>query len=180
MLLKHSVPKWYDFNDDAFTRLWRLFDTGVAYPLIERDSEGRRIILIQTRKMDPKEFTSADAIHLLTHIARVILEEEETQISGIITIIDQSEITFGHLRLLSVSDAIDFVAVMKHGTIGRQKGMFLVSLPSFASFMLEIAKKATNEKLRQRIHVIDSMETIKGIIDPKLFPLELGGSIPET
>lgn len=180
MLLKHSVPRWYDFNDDAISRLWSLFETRCAYPLMERDEEGRRIIFVQARRVDPKLFTSADCIYLLTWIARIILEEEETQIAGIVTIIDQSDITFGHLRLFSVKDAVDFVSVMKHGTVGRQKGMFLVSLPSFASFMLEVAKKATNEKLRQRIHVVDDMEKMKSLINPTLLPLEHGGSIPET
>jgi hypothetical protein len=180
MLLKHNVPRWYDFTDDAISRLWLLYATKAAYPLVERDEQGRRIILIQARLMDPKFFTSADAIRLLTWIARVILEEEETQISGIVTIVDFSEITFSHMRILSVSDAVDFVSVMKSGTVGRQKGMFLVSLPSFASFILEVAKKAANEKLRQRIHVIEDMESMKSIIDPSLFPLELGGTIPEV
>jgi len=180
ILLKHSNPRWYDFDDSAISRLWTLFETGVAYPLMERDQEGRRIIFVQARKMDPKLFSASDAIQLLTWIAKVILEEEETQISGIVTIIDQSEITFGHLRLLSVSDAIDFVSVIKAGSVGRQKGMYLVSLPSFASFMLEIAKKATNEKLKIRIHVVEDMAAMKSMIDPSLFPLELGGTVPEA
>lgn len=180
MLLKHSVPRWYDFNDEVIARLWMLYETGVAYPLAERDKEGRRIILIQTRKMDPKEFTASEAIHLLTWIARVILEEEETQIAGIVTIIDQSDITFGHARLLSINDLIDFTTVIKHSTLGRQKGMYLVNLPSYASFMFEIVKKAANEKLRERIHLVDDMEKMKTIVDPSLFPLELGGTIPEA
>ena len=180
ILLKHSNPRWYDFNDAAISRLWLLYETGVAYPLMERDEEGRRIIFVQTRKLDPKLFTASDAIQLLTWIAKVILEEEETQISGIVTIIDQSEINFGHLRLLSVTDAIDFVSVVKNGSVGRQKGMYLVSLPSFASFMLQVAKKATNEKLKKRIHVVEDMETMKTLINPSLFPLELGGVVPEA
>lgn len=180
MLLKHSVPKWYDFTDDVISRLWSLYATGIAYPLMQRDEEGRRIIFVQTRKMDPKLYTLTDAIHLMTWIAKVILEEEETQIAGIVTIIDQSEISFGHLRMVSVSDAIDFVSVVKTGSVGRQKGMYLVSLPSFASFMLEIGKKATNEKLRKRIHVVDDMEAMRSIIDPSILPFELGGVTTEA
>lgn len=180
MLLKHSVPRWYDFNSDAISRLWCLYETRCAYPLLERDKDGRRIIFIQARRMDPKLFTSADAIRLLTWIARIILEEEETQISGIVTVIDLSEISFSHLTLFSVNDAIDFVSVMKHGSVGRQKGMYLVALPSFASFMLEVAKKATNEKLRQRIHVVENMNNMSSYVDTSLLPLELGGNIPET
>lgn len=180
MLLKHTVPKWCDFNDGALTRIWSLYATGVAYPLAERDAEGRRVIFVQTRKMDPKMFTIADAIQLMTWIAKVVLEEEETQIAGIVTIVDQSEITFGHVRLLSVSDIINFVSVIKNGCVGRQKGMYLVALPSFANFFLEVAKKATNEKLRKRIHLVENIEALKTIIGSSVLPLELGGTIPEA
>lgn len=180
ILLKHSNPKWYNFDEAAISRLWLLYESGVAYPLLERDDEGRRIIFVQTRKMDPKLFTATDAIQLLTWIAKVILEEEETQIAGIVTIIDQSDISFGHLRMLSVSDLFDFVSVINNGSVGRQKGMFMVSLPTFASFVLEVGKKATSEKLKKRIHVVENMEKLKTLIDPTLFPLELGGKVPES
>lgn len=180
MLLKHSVPKWCDFNDETISRLWSMYENGVAYPLMERDDEGRRILFIQARKLDPKIFSLADAVHLMTWIAKVILEEEETQISGIVTIVDLSDISFGHLRLLSVSDVIDFVSVIKNGCVGRQKGMYLVSLPSFASFFLEVAKKATNEKLRKRIHLVDDMDAMKNIIGASRLPLELGGDVSEA
>lgn len=180
MLLKHTVPKWCDFTDAVLTRLWSLYETGLAYPLAKRDSEGRRIIFVQTRKMDPKMHTMADAIHLMTWIAKIILEEEETQIAGIVTIVDQSDITFSHLRLLSVTDVINFVSVVKNGCVGRQKGMYLVALPSFANFLLEVAKKATNEKLRKRIHLVENIEALKSVIDPSILPLELGGTMSEA
>jgi CRAL/TRIO domain len=180
MLLKHSVPRWCDFNDETLSRLWVLYETGVVYPLQERDSEGRKIIFVQPRRCDPKLFTFADGVLLITWIAKAILEEEETQIAGLITIIDHSELTFAHVRMASVSDAIDFVSVVKNGVVGRLKGMYHVALPSFASFMLEVGKKTATEKLRKRIHVVDDMESLKAIIDPALLPLEHGGTIPEA
>lgn len=180
MLLKHSVPRWCDFNDESISRLWMLYETGVAYPLTERDSEGRRIIFIQPRRVDPKVFSFADGVLLVTWIAKAILEEEETQIAGLVTIIDHSELTFAHVRMASVGDAIDFVSVVKNGVVGRLKGMYHVALPSFASFLLEVAKKAATEKLRKRIHVVDNMDTLRTIIDPTLLPLEHGGTVPEA
>lgn len=55
-----------------------------------------------------------------------------------------------------------------------------VALPSFANFFLEVAKKATSEKLRKRIHLVADMEALKTVIDPTILPLELGGTIPEA
>lgn len=160
--------------------MWKLYETGVAYPLLERDSEGRRVIFVQTRKIDPKLFTLADAIHLVVWIAKAILEEEETQISGIVTVVDQTDLTFGHVRLFSVTDVVNFVSMIKNGAVGRQKGMYMVALPSFASFMVEVAKKTMTEKLRKRIHLIDNMNHLTELFTPNIFPLENGGTVPEA
>lgn len=47
--------------------------------------------------------------------------------------------------------------------------------------MLEVAKKATNEKLRKRIHLVDDMEALKNIIGASsMLPLELGGAVSEA
>ena len=180
MLLKFTIPKWGDYTDIALEKMWQLYKSGVAYPLMERDSEGRRVIFVQPRKLDPKFFTLADAIHLGVWIAKTILEEEETQISGIITVVDQSEVTFGHIRLFSVSDIVDFVTMLKISAVGRQKGIFLVSLPSFASFMLEIARKALSDKLKKRIHLVDQMEDMKLLLPTAILPLEFGGTVSEA
>lgn len=61
-LAQKKYSKWFDIDDSAFDSMMELYKTGYIYPLRDRDEEGRKIIFIQLKKLDPEQFTSADAI----------------------------------------------------------------------------------------------------------------------
>lgn len=63
VMAKRKYSKWFGSGfDEDYTKMMELYHTGYVYPLIERDEEGRKIVFIQLRKLDPDRFTSADAI----------------------------------------------------------------------------------------------------------------------
>lgn len=176
-----TFSKWFKTNKADDVRMWKLFDCGVVVPLIERDSNGRQVILIQPHRIDTKTVKLADVVRLLAHIACVLLEEEETQIAGMEFIVDQTGITLKHVDMFSIADVRDFVSFALHAAVGRQKGMYMVNLPYFAKLFLDIAKMALSEKLRKRLHLIKDMEQLKLVIEEQLLPKELnGGSVTES
>ena len=140
----------------------------------------RRVIMIQAQKLDPKIFTFADILRLVTLIAQTLLEEEETQISGVVVILDCTNVTLAHLRLFPLSDVVNFVDVIRTSSIGRHKMMYMISMPNFATMLVEVAKKVLSEKLRKRIKLIKSMNDLQEEFDMSLLPLEFGGSIAES
>lgn len=161
--------------------LWELFDTGYAYPLLERDDEGKKIIFIQARKFNTQRFTSVDAIKLIGLIVAILMEEEETQISGISTISDFTGVDFSYFKVFSIRDIKDFAECAKNATVGREKENYFVSLPTFASFLFEIGKKALSEKLRQRLINTRDIAHLMTHVDANLLPLEAyGGQKTET
>lgn len=52
--------KWFDMTEEDNKRMIELYHTGYAFPLAERDADGKKIIFIQLRHIDPDYFTSAD------------------------------------------------------------------------------------------------------------------------
>lgn len=74
-----KYSKWFDMSEEDNKRMIELYRTGYAYPLAERDEEGRRVIFIQLRNIDPDYFTSSDAIRLTSVISTALMEEEETR-----------------------------------------------------------------------------------------------------
>lgn len=62
ILAQKKYSKWFDFKDEDFDKMMELYRTGYIYPLAKRDEEGRKLIFIQLRKLNPDYFTSADAI----------------------------------------------------------------------------------------------------------------------
>lgn len=180
MLLKHNFPKWYNMNNEDIDRMWNLYDQGFAFPLQGRTENGCRVLMVQFKKMDTKLHSAADAVRLLSWIGQVLLEEEETQIAGIVTIVDLTDTTFAHLRLFSISDVLDMVSVIRTSVVGRQKGIHFISLPTFAVGIVELAKRGLSEKLRNKISFFDNMECLRKSHDfSLLLPCEYGGDVPE-
>lgn len=80
--------------------------------------------------------------------------------------------------LFSVTDIVDFANCLKTA-VGRYKQLYLVNLPSFAVFLLDVARTTLSEKLKERIVLPKSMEDLKNYIDASLLPKEFGGSKSE-
>lgn len=166
-------PQFFEFHPDSLDRALKLFDTGYCYPLSGRDEEGRRIILVQTRKLDPDQFDSYDATRLLCYVVTVLLEEEETQIAGVIFVFDHADVSLRHA--MSPSDLRDFMDFSKKCSGCRQKGTYIMNLPSFANVLMELFRSVLSEKLKNRLLLLKSNDELKNHIDPKLLPKEFGG-----
>lgn len=200
ILAQKKYSKWFDWKDEDFDKMMELYRTGYIYPLAERDAEGRKLIFIQLRKLNPDYFTSADAIRwdlrkslqrtlfecllcfpwrLSAVISAALLEEEETQVGGVASIIDHGGITMKHTALFSVTDIVDFADCMKNA-VGRYKQLYLVNLPTFAVFLLDVARSTLNDKLKARIILPKNMDDVKNYIDESLLPSEFGGDLPEA
>lgn len=72
---------------------------------------------------------------------------------------------------------MDFV---KNCSTSRQKGNYVMNLPSYANFMIEIFKQLMSEKLNKRLFIIKNSDELKKHIDPSLLPIEFGGTKTEA
>lgn len=157
-------------------RVWELFNCGYAFPLLDRDNEHKKIIFIQVRKFDTTKFNSCDAIRLLALIVGTLMEEEETQIAGLSSISDYTDVTYQYFNLFSINDIKNFAHMTRVASVGREKENYFVNLPPFASFLFEIGKKALNEKLRNRLILTRTMDELKrNHVNEKILPRECGG-----
>lgn len=168
--------KRYPFLDPKvfnFEAIMKLFDTGCCYPLSERDEEGRRIILWQTRKFNTEIYSNHDAIRLITYVSNVLGEEEETQIAGTVFILDHRDITLKHIY--TPVDALHLTELIKTCSTARQKGYYVVNMPKFALFFVDMFKSLLSEKLKKRLLVLKNQDELKGLINQDLLPKEYGG-----
>lgn len=176
--VKKRYPQFFDINDNDFKKMMKLFETGFCYPLSERDDDGKRIVLMQTRRLNPDHNSIHDAAKLFFFISAVLLEEEETQIAGFTYIFDHGNITLRHV--MSPVDVRDFIDFVKKCATSRQKELYVMNLPSFANVMIELFKAAMTEKLRKRLFILKSPIELKKFVQPSLLPRELGGTRTEA
>lgn len=175
-LAKKRYPQFFDFGDAEIAKAWKLFDTGCVIPLSERDAQGRRVIILRTKVINTDEFQTSDAMRVFTYVVTTLLEEEETQIAGIVCVFDHQDITLKHLMTpVDVRDYMDFV---KNCASVRQKANYVVNLPTFANVMIELFKSALSEKLKNRVFILKNNEELINHIDKAIMPKEYGGVKP--
>jgi alpha-tocopherol transfer protein len=162
-LAKKRNLEFFDLNAKNFEKMMKLFEAGYCYPLSERDSEGRKIVMHKTRNWNTKLFSTMDVTRLMIYVVCVLLEEEETQICGISFVFDHEDITMSHI--VPPLYLKDLIMLFINGGIARQKDTFVVNLPSFAAFFVEFLIGLMEEKLRKR-------DCLKDHIDPAMLPKE--------
>jgi hypothetical protein len=175
-LARKRYAQFFPESSPNFDRAMKIFRSGYCYPLSGRDAEGCRVVLVQTKRLDLDHYTVFDGIRLSIFVMAALIEEEETQIAGVKVIYDHQDITSKHLLL--PKDLMDFIDMVKTITAGRQKGSYIINLPSVAHFLLDLARNALTEKLKSRLflyHSWDEMREQCKDFDPKMLPKELGG-----
>jgi CRAL/TRIO domain len=181
-LARKQFPKFFpiESSDSSLERSMEVFRSGYCYPLSERDEEGCRVVLIQIKRLNTELYSIFDGIRLSILVMAVIMEEEETQISGVKLLFDDHDMTTKHL--LMPKDMMDFVEMTQTVNAGRQKGSYVVNLPSIAHFLLDLVKGLLSEKLKSRLFIYHNWDELRasGDFNVKILPKELGGEKTEA
>lgn len=173
--LKYSET--FQFDDENAKRVMELIKTGVFYQLTERDDLGRNVVLIQLAKFDPDVFSHHDIMRMVNFLAAVLLEDELNQVSGFVCIADIFGITWKHvITPIEVRDSMGFVSACLPV---KQKRAFVMNLPSFASFIMDLLKMALSQKITSRLFVVKNTKELATHFDLSLLPEHLGGTRSE-
>lgn len=164
---------WFDLSDERVLRMKELLSSGYAYPLVERDAEGRRIIIFNQARLNPDEFKSDDSFHLFFTMFFTLLMEEETQISGVSFILNFDGVAMRHLY--SVTELVNIVKFLKNSCPGRTKAFYLINLPTFHAYLINAVKAVLTKKLKSRLMMVKTVDDISQFVDKSLLPKELGG-----
>lgn len=173
-----AAKRYPQFFEEDLENIMKMFHTGFCYPLSERDEEGRRIVFVQTKKFNPEDYSAIDSMRLFSYIMTVLLEEEETQIAGVVIVFDNDSATLKHF--LAPLDTRDYMHFVKNCSTLRQKGNYIVNSPLIANFVLEIVRSVLSEKLKKRFFVLKSSIELRNYIKLSLLPKEFGGTKSEA
>lgn len=172
--------EWFRYNDEDVQKMMNLYNNAYSYPLIDRDINGRVNVLYRIKNINPERFNCADAFRLQSVVTAVLLENEETQITGINFIVDFGDVNMKILSLYKLTELKDYLDVVKNASVGRYKTFYVINIPTYAIFLIDLAKKILSAKLSGRINILKDFDALKKHFDVKLLPKELGGDIPEA
>lgn len=119
---KHNV-NWCDWTGENLKRALDLYDSGFMTIMKERDDEGRRIILCNNT-LDANRFDADDIFRLSALLFTFLYLDVETQISGLIFIVDCRNVPMSYFAMLPLKSLYELAVQLKH-TPNRIKGRYI-------------------------------------------------------
>lgn len=153
---------------------YKMLGEGLVLPLPDRDSLGRRIVLVDLGKRDATIYSFADLIRTLSIVMTMMLQDDGiTSLTGVVVIFDGTDLGLQHIP--SMKD-IQFLVKSSNIAVARIKKMVIFNFPTFMTATVKIVKSIQSKKMRERVDLIDKVEGICQIVQPiSIFPKHFGG-----
>jgi hypothetical protein len=176
LIIRQLYPIWYQNLDIEDPRLEELLDSGHLFPVKDRDSQGRRVLISCASRMDPEKFTANDSVRLNSLLFAYLLDEEESQIAGYVYIIDATQVSAKYLSLFSIVEFKKWVKCIQSAVPVRIKEYHIFNLSPMANKLAQIVLEVMQPKLRNRVKFYKSIDELSNVIDPNILPSEYGGN----
>lgn len=170
-----SYGKWFknlSLDDES---LLELVNKGYIIPLKERDRNGCRVILAQPKVFDTKKFTEDHIYRSFFLSVMTLLEEPETQVSGITVIVDFKDVKLDYITLFSLMELKHLAHCLQNAVPMRLKQSNWVNFPAFGVRISEIVRGFASKKMNERAKITVDDQVIYESIDKKFLPTEYGG-----
>uniref|UniRef100_A0A336M0H0 CSON009693 protein n=1 Tax=Culicoides sonorensis TaxID=179676 RepID=A0A336M0H0_CULSO len=178
MTVRQIYPHWFQKLDIEDPDIEAIIKSGYLVPLLERDANGRQVILSCAGKFDVNRFTSAQMARAHSLVCEVLLDDEESQVAGYAHVNDESGLTMGILSLWSLVDLKNMLKCIQNSTPMRHRETHFINLPPFAMKFIEFGMSVISDKLKNRVVLHKSLDELKAKVDPKILPKEYGGTVP--
>lgn len=174
----NNADLYADFRPSA---VMHVFKDNMQMMLPLRDPKGRRIFLFRAGKWDPSHCTLDDIFRANHMCLESVIKEEETQISGIIAIVDMKDFGIAQARHVRPAYAKKVILLIQDCFPARFKGFHFVNNPAIFDVVYVFVKPFLNEKLKGRVFFHGaSLESLHQHFPPEILPQELGGMQPPT
>lgn len=127
-------------------------DNDVVNVLVNRDQHGRRILLMKLGgSWDPSKVTNDQLVRCLYLIHLGAILEPETQVHGIVIIIDLKDMGMTQVGAVTPTFAFKLISFIQDAMPLRFKGLHIVNNPFVWNIAWNILKPLQNQKVRERV-----------------------------
>ncbi|KAL1518035.1 hypothetical protein ABEB36_001721 [Hypothenemus hampei] len=141
-----------------------------------RDNNGRRVVIYNTSKFDPKKYSGMHLAKAHAIVYETLLAEEDNQILGVTHVADLRGVNPSFFTLFSASDFGYLIKWGEQSIPMRHKEIHLINMPQTIKYVYDFAKSNLSKKLKQRLMVHDSHAQLFESVGQRCFPKEMGGT----
>ncbi|XP_006821053.1 alpha-tocopherol transfer protein-like [Saccoglossus kowalevskii] len=143
------------------------------------DVDGRRVIVFQIDKWDVKQMEATEIIRSVLMLLEMLLEEEESQVNGVVVVADASGLTMSHVTKMGPSHRV-MMDVIQNALPLRFKAMHFVNEPKIIDAALALVRPFMSDKLKKRLQFHgEEFASLHKQIPSSILPAEYGGAVAE-
>lgn len=157
-----------------------VLEAGITGVLPGRDKQGRRVMMFLPGKWDPEKIPLNDIFRTNFATMSRLIEDEETQVNGIILMMDLNGFGWSQGKNISPFYAKRVMGLIQDAFPARFKGVHYLNAPSIFEYVFSIVKQFMKEKTISRLHFHGNRyEELKEFIDEENLPEDYGGKGPK-
>ncbi|XP_004525459.1 alpha-tocopherol transfer protein-like [Ceratitis capitata] len=176
--VRRTFPHMTTQLDFLEPKLNDVISNGYIFASPKRDKNGRRVVIINAKGLNPKIYTSSDQAraHFLTY--ECLMEDQATQICGLIHVGDFSGVTTAHVTNWNPTEFARVFKWSEQSLPLRHKEIHLVNVPATLKWLIDFVKGRVSSKIRNRLTLYTQDKELAKYVDPSCLPQELGGDMP--
>ncbi|XP_015509823.1 retinaldehyde-binding protein 1 [Neodiprion virginianus] len=155
-------------------------ESNVVNVLKGRDHKGRRVLLVNAGKSwDPSKVSADQLFRIFYLIHEAAMREPETQVRGVVVIMDFDGLTMKQVLALSPTFSMRLLTFIQDAMPLRLKEVHIVKQPFIFNMVWKIFTPFIREKLNSRMYFHGSkMASLHKHLDPSHLPENYGGKLP--
>ncbi|XP_017771839.1 PREDICTED: clavesin-1-like [Nicrophorus vespilloides] len=174
-LMKLKCPEL--FQCPLPSEIETVFELQAQTMLSDRDQHGRRIYVIRVDNFDSSKVTIDDIFRTNIMALEQIVREPETQISGLVVVLDMAGLSLNHAKFFTPYYAKKMVELVQETFPLRFKGFHVVNEPFYFDAIMAVLKPFMKEKIRKRIYLHgNDLTSLHAFLNTEILPLEYGGT----
>lgn len=167
------------YSDMRPSAIKHVLEDGVTGVLAQRDKLGRKVVIFRPGRWTPSKYPVYDIFKTNYLTLSKLIQDEETQVSGIILLADLKGVGFGHLTHTTPFFIKRVVSLLQDSFPMRMKGVHYLNEPTLFDIFFTIARQFMKKKLLERIHLHGKdMSKLAEFIDVEHLPEDYGGKAP--
>ncbi|XP_059614326.1 retinaldehyde-binding protein 1-like [Phlebotomus argentipes] len=175
--MKQQSPELFRVSPPTEVR--HILEMQMQYMIPQRDPCGRQVFIFRVEKCDPYRCSVENVFRTNVLSLESVVRSAETQIAGLVVLLDMSGVSLGHSRFLSPQLARHTVEVVQDAFPLRFKAFHILHEPFYFDAILAVLKPFLREKIRKRIFLHGSdLASLYRFIPQDILPREYGGFQP--
>ncbi|CAG9861687.1 unnamed protein product [Phyllotreta striolata] len=174
--MRTACPELFANRDITNPEMKLVVDIGHIPPLPGLTPNGRRVVVLRSKKVDVDSYNIADVMKAVLMIGDVRLEAEEIGVAGDVYILDASVATATHFSKVNPNMIRKFLIIVQEAYPVKLKEVHVVNVSPLVDKIITWIKPFLKEKIRERIHVHSNIATLYDFIPKDVLPEEYGGT----